>query len=130
MKSLIYTQNTTPTPFSDGTPLPLGNIKRRYGKQINSDGTTITAVGAGYYEIDVDATVLTTAAGNVILSILQNGTVVDQTTETIGADGNGSIDLGAIIRNYCYAPASNIQVLVSGTAAPTVQRLGVRVKEV
>lgn len=130
MRSLIYTTNTTAVPFTADAPLPLGNIIRRYGRNINSDGTSITAVGAGYYEVDVDASVLTTAAGNVVLSILQNGTVIAQTTETIGAAGNGSIAIGAIFRNYCYAPASNIQVTVAGAGAPTVQRLSVRVKEV
>lgn len=130
MNSLIYTTNTTPVAFDADTPVPLGNIVRRRGKNINSDGTGITVVGAGYYKVTVDAQVLTGAEGVATIRILQNGSELTRISESIGANGNGAINDTAIFRNFCYAPASTIEVFVAGTALPAMQRLEVIVEEV
>lgn len=132
-KALIYTANTAGADVAIGNTIPVGSIIRRYGRCIDATGSAINLTDAGYYLVDVSATVTAAVAGNVALALTQNGvpvpgaraaatiTTVDTQVETM--------DISAVIRVMCCANA-NLSVLVDGTAAPTVQNMALRVVKV
>lgn len=132
-KSLIYTANTSGVAVPIGNTVPVGSIIRRYGKCIDATGAAINVQEAGYYTVDVSASVTAAAAGDVILALTQDGvpvpgaraaaTITTATTQVV------NLSFDAVIRVMCCGNA-NLSVLVSGTATPTVQNMAVRVVKV
>lgn len=132
MKSLFYSVLSNATETSLNEAVPLGNIVRRYGRNIELSGNSIVLKNKGYYEIDVNSTFVA-AQGNVAFELLSNGIPVDgataiETVETANTQYcNASIH--CIVRVYCCYPV-NIQIVTNGTAAPTISNLAVTVKEI
>lgn len=132
-KSLIYTANTSGAAVPIGNTVPVGSIIRRYGKCIDANGSTINVQEPGYYTVDVSASVTAAAAGDVVLTLTQDGVAVPgaRAAATITTAATQSVNLAfdAVIRVMCCSNA-NLSVLVGGTAAPTVQNMAFRVVEV
>lgn len=132
-KSLIYTANTTGAAVPIGNTVPVGFIIRRYGPCIDATGSAINLTEAGYYDVDVSATVTAAAAGDVVLAITQDGvpvpgaraaaTITTPTTQAV------SLPIIAVIRVRCCGN-SNIAVLVDGTTAPTIENMAIRAVKV
>lgn len=132
-KSLIYTANTSGAAVPIGNTVPVGSIIRRYGKCIDANGSTINVQEPGYYTVDVSASVTAAAAGDVVLTLTQDGVAVPgaraAATITTAATQSVNLAFNAVIRVMCCSNA-NLSVLVGGTAAPTVQNMAFRVVEV
>lgn len=132
-KALIYTANTSGAAVPIGNTVPVGSIIRRYGQCIDATGSAINVQESGYYDVDVSASVTAAAAGDVILSLTQDGVPVPgaRAAATVTTATTQIVDLGfnAVIRVMCCGNA-NLSVLVAGTAAPTIQNMGFRVVKV
>lgn len=132
-KSLIYTANTAGAAVPVGNTVPVGSIVRKYGKCIDATGSAINILEPGYYEVSVSATFTAAAAGDVRLTLLQDGVAVSGATaaETVTVAGTQLANLGivAVVR-VCKCCSANLSVVVGGTAAPTVGNMAIRVVKV
>lgn len=132
-KALIYTANTAGAEVPIGNTIPVGSIIRRYGRCIDATGSAVNLTEAGYYDVDVSATVTAATAGDVVLALTQDGVPVPGARAAASiATVNTQVEtltISAVIRVMCCANA-NLSVLVDGTAAPTVQNMTLRVVKV
>ena len=120
-KSAIYTANTASTVVSVGSAVPLGSIIRRFGCGVSYNGNAISLNERGYYDIDVGVTFTAADAGNVTITVYQDGVAVPGATATatitIASTQVESITVPAIVRVLNSCAPSQITVVVSGTAA-------------
>ena len=132
-KSLIYTANTSGAEVQIGNTVPVGSIIRRYGKCIDATGSAVNLVEAGYYLVDVSASVTAGVAGDVILALTQDGVPVPgaraAVTITTATTQTETLGITAMIRVMCCGNA-NLSVLVDGTAAPTIENMAFRAVKV
>lgn len=117
--SEIYTVNKNVAVAENGT-VPFGTIVRRYGRNVQMDGTGIVLVGAGYYDIDVTMTYAPTAEGDVTLQLLQDGTPIPGASVTVAASAasNVALPVSTVVRNFgcCNTTVITAQVSAAGTA--------------
>lgn len=129
-KSLIYTVNNTATTGTANTAVNLGNIVRRKGCSFRFNGTSISVLEAGYYDITVSATFTGSAAGDVTLTVYQDGVPISgaTVTETVttASTENISVAIPGVVRVYCNS-TSNLSVVPSGTPEPTFSNIAVKV---
>ena len=75
--SAIYTVNANGVEITpaDGqyAQIPFGNVQRRFGKNLQLDGGSIVAFGSGYYDVEINANLIATAAGELSLQVYQDG---------------------------------------------------------
>lgn len=132
-KALIYTVNSTGDVVPVGNTVPVGSIIRRYGKCIDATGAAINLQESGYYAVDISATITAAVAGDVSLTLMQDGVPVAGGTATASiATANTQFEnlaITAMIRVKCCGNA-NLAVLVGGTTAPTIRNMAVRVVKV
>lgn len=128
-KSAIYMANTNSQTVSAGGTVNFGNIIRRFGCNCQSNGSTPTVNGTGYYDIDTNIT-LTGTAGTVTLTLYQDGTPITGATQsaTIVADTTYAFSLPAIVRQKCCCD-SIITLVISGVAT-TVTNAAVEVEKI
>lgn len=129
-KSLIYTVNDTVTAGAASTAVSLGNIVRRKGCSYSLNGTSISILEPGYYDVEVSATFTGSAAGDVTLAVYQDGTPVSGATitETVttASTENISVTIPCIVRVYCNS-TSNLSIVPTGAAVPTFSNIAVKV---
>lgn len=129
-KSLIYVVNNAETVGTANTAVALGNIVRRKGCAFRMNGTSISLVESGYYDIDVSATFTGSAAGDITLTVYQDGAPVSgaTVTETVttATTENISATIPGIVRVYCNS-TSNISLVPLGTPVPTFSNIAVKV---
>lgn len=116
-KSAIYTASTAPLAVVDGGNLPLGTTIRRFGQDITQDGDTIQLCGCGYFDVVVTATLASTAAGPLTVTLLKDGVPVPGALSTMTVAGTSDqtvLPLAAIVRNKCTC-GSTLTVRVDGT---------------
>ena len=128
--NLIYTVNNAGAAVPIGNTVPVGSIIRRYGKCLDANGSAINLNDPGYYLVNLSATFTAAAAGNVTLTLQQDGvpvagatsteTIVTATTEV------ANIAMTAIVRVMCCGN-SRLSVVVGGTTAPTISNLAIGV---
>lgn len=105
-RSALYTVNQTNqtlTPAADAfTTIPFGNIIRRFGRHINTDGTGIYINDPGYYDVGTVANVTPAAAGPITLKMTNNGVDIPGMSVTVTgtADEPLTIPLRGLIRLY------------------------------
>lgn len=132
-KSLIYTAFTTATEIPIGSTVPVGSIIRRKGDCIGATGSAINLLEPGYYAVDISATFTAAAAGNVELSLIQDGVAIPgaeaSATITTAATQIENVGITAVARVMCCGNSS-LSVLVGGTAAPTISNMAFRVVRV
>lgn len=130
MRNLIYTKSTALTTVA-GTPLVFENIARRYGNCIDRTNTdSITIIKPGYYDVDINAVVTNGTAGalDLVLNLVQNGSIIDYGEASLATAATETVPIGAVVRVYCNSTAV-IQV-VPNTAGLTIDNLSVKVTEV
>lgn len=118
-KSAIYAVNTsTVTIPEDGNYQP-NIIIRRFGQCCQMANNVMELNGQGYYDVAVTATVIGTVAGNVTMTVYQDGAAVPgmNATQTIKAVGD-TVTLGTsgIVRLYCGKNSSTLTVVIGGQA--------------
>lgn len=75
-RSLAYAANTQSQVIGTGGVINFGNPVRRYGCNCNVSGGNATIKGNGYYNISAAITLLATAAGTVVVTLLKNGVAI------------------------------------------------------
>lgn len=117
-KALAFISNVTSQTITGGGVVNPGIAQHGFGctccgRTIQLSGTNINLRETGYYQVDVGATVSASAAGNVTLSLYQDGTLVAQGSETIAVNDSASISFPASVKVNC----SSVLTLVVTTTA-------------
>lgn len=118
-KAYTFVANNVSQTIVGGGPIAPGTAQHGFGcvcgnRAINVNGNSINIQGTGYYDIMVGATVSASAAGNVTLSLYQDGALVVQGSETIAAANDpASIAFPAGVKVNC---SSAITLVVDATA--------------
>ena len=116
-KALMYAANSSTQTIADGNVINFGSIIKRFGR-IDISGGNIITNGVGYYDIDVNLTIVGTSAGSAIIQIYSNGVMVPGACVTVATTANSteSITIPAAIRQKCCA-SETITVKISGISA-------------
>lgn len=110
-KAYAFIANNTSQTITGGGAINPGIAQHGFGKTgcgcncgytIQVNGNNINLREGGYYDIEIGATVSDSAAGNVTLSLYQDGALVAQGSETIAAANDlASISFPAGVKVNC-----------------------------
>lgn len=103
MNALLYATNTNAQTLTANQSVNFGAPVRRYGRNINMLGGSVTVNGEGYYTVFANVTFEPIAAGTATLQIYENGIAIPGANETITvtANDNYSLSIPAAIRIKC-----------------------------
>lgn len=122
-KALAFISNNTSQTITGGGVINPGAAAHGFGctcceRTIQLSGTNINLRETGYYQVDVSATVSASDAGNVTLSLYQDGALVAQGSETISAANDpASISFPASVKVNC---SSVLTLVVTSTAGDPI----------
>lgn len=122
-KAFAFIANNTSQTITGGGVVNPGTAVHGFGctccgRTIQLNGTNINLRETGYYSVDVGATVSASAAGNVTLSLYQDGALVAQGSETIAAENDpASISFPAGVKVNC---SSVLTLMVTSTAGDPI----------
>lgn len=121
-KAFAFIANNTSQTITGGGVVNPGTAQHGFGctccgRTIQLNGTSITLCESGYYQVDVGATVSATAAGNVTLSLYQDGALVAQGSETIAVNDAASVSFPAGVKVNC---SSVLTLVVTATAGDPI----------
>ena len=127
-KSLIQTTNQTSQSVEENGIVSLGSVLRRYGCNCRLSGNAIEIVGQGYYTVDVDVTVVPTAAGAVTVALFNDNVQVPSAIAygTGEADSPISFAISTTIRQMCCDSTDSLTVVLTDGAGQ-VSNVSVRV---
>ena len=116
-KALMYTELNAATALTENSVIPLGNIVRRFGCAINQNGNSILLKEQGYYKITVLTEFEPTAATAFIMSLQENGNIIQGIEVTPTAAGaETETVLTAIVRVFgCQQKLLNVHIGNAGT---------------
>lgn len=118
-RSAIYSVNTSTATILEGGTYQPNTIIRRFGQCCQMANNAMQLNGQGYYDVAVTATVTGTVAGNVTMTVYQDGAAVPgmNATQTIKAVGD-TVTLGTsgIVRVYCGKNSSTLTIVIGGQA--------------
>lgn len=122
-KAFAFIANNTSQTITGGGVVNPGTAVHGFGctccdRTIQLNGTNINLRETGYYSVGVGATVSASAAGNVTLSLYQDGALVAQGVETIAAENDlASISFPAGVKVNC---SSVLTLMVTSTAGDPI----------
>lgn len=131
-RALGYYTYTGVQEIAAGNILPLTNTVRQFGSCIRLKDNTVVLKNvcgcyggeraAGYYTVHVNATVTASAAGQVTVSLYQDGNLVPGAVQTSSAAANDIVNFGftAPVRVYCGQGESVLSVYLNGQQVNTV----------
>lgn len=131
--SLIDVATTTSTSVLANGVIPFSTIVRRRGREIGQAGSAvaISDCGSNFYLVNVTATFTAPVAGDVTLTLQQNGsaviggtastTIITATTET------RSLSFSAIVRTYNSQSIVDVLTLVNSGVAITLSNVAMSV---
>lgn len=121
-KSAIYLANNTETAIATGSTIPLGSIVRRYGQNVRQDGNSVAICDkpgcAGYYKVDVVATLRLKEIGKYRVTLEKDGVAVVGAVSEVDPASVGQVigmPISVIVRNSCGGTA-NLSLKVEGNA--------------
>lgn len=121
--SLIYLATPTVSAVAENGVLPLTTIVRRRGVSIQQSNDSIVLGTPGYHHVSVSVTFTAPAAGDVTITLLQNGTPVQgataSTTITTATTEVRSLSFDAIVRVPCCGSPTILTVVNEGVAITT-----------
>ena len=118
-RSAIYAVNTSTATIPEGGNYQPNTIIRRFGQCCQMANNAMELNGQGYYDVAVTATVTGTVAGNVTMTVYQDGAAVPgmNATQTIKAVGDAvTLGTSGIVRVYCGKNSSTLTVVIGGQA--------------
>lgn len=118
-KAYAFIANNVAQTIVGGGSIAPGTAQHGFGcvcgnRAINVNGNAINIQSTGYYDVMIGATVTASAAGNVTLSLYQDGALIAQGSETIAAANDpASIAFPAGVKVNC---SSALTLVVDATA--------------
>lgn len=126
-KAYAFIANNVAQTLTGGGAISPGTAQHGFGcscgqKIIAVTGNNINLKASGYYNIDIGATVTNSEAGDVTLSLYQDGALIASGSEAIAAAGDpASISFPAGVVVNC---SSTLTLVVTATAGnPTVNNV-------
>ena len=122
-KAFAFISNNTSQTITGGGVVNPGTAQHGFGctccnRTIQINGTNIDLRESGYYQVDVGATVSASDAGNVTLSLYQDGALVAQGSETVSAANDpASISFPTGVKVNC---SSVLTLVVTSTAGDPI----------
>lgn len=119
-RAFAFIVNGTPQTITGGGVVNPGAATHGFGctccgRTIQLSGTNINLRDSGYYQVNVGATVSASAAGNVTLSLYQDGTLVAQGSEAIASVNDiASISFPAGIKVNCNSVLTLVATSTAG----------------
>lgn len=116
-KALIYAVNTEASTIAEGGSVPVGTVIHRFGCALRKAGNTIQAIGKGYFEGTVSATIAPTAAGTATITATKDGVAIPGAVgkATVATAGdNAVVSFPFAFRNYNECDTSMIAFVLSG----------------
>lgn len=117
-KSVLYAVNPNSQILAIGDAVNFGSAVRKYGSACGISGGTPFVHGPGYYMIDTNFTLEATGAGDVTITLYQNGMPIAGATDakTVGAGSVYNFSIPAVIREECCCEKA-ITAVISGVGA-------------
>ena len=117
-KAFAFISNNTPQTITGGGVVNPGSAVHgfgctRCGRTVQLSGTNINLLESGYYMVDVGATVSATGAGNVTLSLYQDGALVAQGSIAASNDP-ASISFPAGVKVNCSSVLTLVATATAG----------------
>lgn len=131
--SLIDVATTTSTSVLANGVIPFSTIVRRRGREIGQAGSAvaISDCGSNFYLVNVTATFTAPVAGDVTLTLQQNGSAViggtSSTTITTATTETRSLSFSAIVRTYNSQSIVDVLTLVNSGVAITLSNVAMSV---
>lgn len=131
--SLIDVATTTSTSVLADGVIPFSTIVRRRGREIGQAGSAvaISDCGSNFYLVNVTATFTAPVAGEVTLTLQQNGSAViggtASTTITTATTETRSLSFSAIVRTYNNQSIVDVLTLVNSGVAITLSNVAMSV---
>ena len=120
-KSVLYVANPNAQPVTVGGNFDLGSVIRKFGCSADLSGAnTVNLNDVGYYDVNVSVTAAPTVAGDVTVTLLNNGAAVPGATATATVTVAGdSVNLSfeSVIRVFCCANTGALSLVLAGTDA-------------
>lgn len=124
-KAVLYVYNPAAGAVADGSAVSMGNggnIVRRYGGScVNLENGAVMLLAEGYYAVDMTISATAEAAGDLVATLLQDGTAVPGASVTATAAAAGdAVSLripSAVVRMFCRQCQSILTVVLSGGAS-------------
>lgn len=131
--SAIYTVNSNVEVAANGS-IPLGSIVRRFGQNIQLNGTDVVICGQGYYDVECSVSLTPVGAGEIGVQLYVDGTPVPGAIATVtGAAATiDNLSITALVRQKCCGASSLSLRLVSGdvTTGATINNVATVVTKV
>lgn len=130
-RSAIYLVNSGSNAVTEGGVIPLGNVMRRFGKNLYQGGTGIVAQGDGYYKVTAVFTVVPTAVGVVGVTLDVDGNAIGSASQTYvdTASVPVNVTVVALIRNVCCDGRAFVEFVLSNGSG-TVSQSSVVVEKI
>lgn len=131
--SLIDVATTTSTSVLANGVIPFSTIVRRRGREIGQAGSAvaISDCGSNFYLVNVTATFTAPVAGDVTLTLQQNGSAViggtASITVTTATTETRSLSFSAIVRTYNSQSIVDVLTLVNSGVAITLSNVAMSV---
>ena len=121
-KSALYTANVSNAMIAAGGTIPFGGVIRRFGRNIDLNGSDISIRGNGYYLVNIAASLTASAAGNATVTLLKDGVAVVGAfaTETATEGGVVNIAITALVRETGCSSSSQLSLGLTGIAVSAV----------
>ena len=120
--SLIFMINNSTSSVLENGIIPISVIARRRGRIIQEGSNSIVLNAPGYYKVNLSVTFTAPVAGNVSISLNNNGVPVQGITgsETITTAETEvrTITLSGVVRTFCNS-VSSLTIVNTGVAIET-----------
>jgi len=116
MKSAIYVVNTNDNAVSVGSNIPLGSAVHGFGCAIKLSNNSIN-LDSGYYSVASAFELTVATAGDVTISLVQDGTVITSATVQATADVPTAISLPTALIRVKKCCGSTLTWTLSTTAS-------------
>lgn len=107
---IVYLTNKSGTPIATGTAIPMLTIERRHNSFIDQRMN----LKCGYYRVSVNATLGSTAGGDGMITLYQDGTAIASSAETIVANRTINLTIDAVVKSKCCG--STLTIVYDGVA--------------
>lgn len=117
-KSALYTANVSSATIAAGGTIPFGGVIRRFGRNIDLNGTDISLRGNGYYLINITASLTASAAGDATVTLLKDGVAIVGAFATATATEAGTVNMSisALVRETGCQGSSQLSLQLTGIA--------------